>query len=266
MKRNTILALLLALAATATAQSWSDAFYDALNADDYARQRTILAQWQRETPDDIDLHIARFNHYINSTMLAEGAAAVRLADSAITVIDTAISHYPDRLDLRFGKIYFLGQIMRWQSFGDEILLTLDRSERTGHRWQFPNFDQGGRVLIMEGVQDYLYTLFNSGQPADDGTGKAAAAATTAPAPDAMPQIRRIAHRAAQLFPSEPAFLSALAYTYIAEADYKTALHHLQRAEQLAPNDPAILQQLVDVYTRMKDKKSAAQYRERLQNL
>ena len=52
----------------------------------------------------------------------------------------------------------------------------------------------------------------------------------------------------------------------AEADYKTALHHLQRAEQLAPNDPAILQQLVDVYTRMKDKKSAAQYRERLQNL
>ena len=116
------------------------------------------------------------------------------------------------------------------------------------------------------MQDYLYTLFNSGQPADDGTGKAAAAATTAPAPDAMPQIRRIAHRAAQLFPSEPAFLSALAYTYIAEADYKTALHHLKRAEQLAPNDPAILQQLVDVYTRMKDKKSAAQYRERLQNL
>jgi cytochrome c-type biogenesis protein CcmH/NrfG len=116
------------------------------------------------------------------------------------------------------------------------------------------------------VQDYLSTLFNSGQPADDGTGKTATAATTAPAPDAMPQIRRIAHRAAQLFPSEPAFLSALAYTYIAEADYKTALHHLQRAEQLAPNDPAILQQLVDVYTRMKDKKSAAQYRERLKNL
>lgn len=257
MKRNTILALLLALAATATAQSWSDAFYDALNADDYARQRTILAQWQHDTPDDIDLYIARFNHYINGAMLAEGNAADKLVDSAITVIDTAISHYPDRLDLRFGKIFFLGQIMHWQPFADEILLTLDRSEQTGHRWQFPNFDQGGRTLIIEGVQDYLYTLASAiAQPAKP---------TPADTVIAL-QMRRIAHRAAQLFPSDITTLKHLAYSHIILADYDNALRHLLRAEKIDPNDPVVLEHLVTVYTKIKKPKLASQYKTRLQQL
>ena len=259
MKQIIPLLLLLPITFGAAAQSYSDSFYDALNSDNLVMQRQVLAEWQQASPDDIDLYIARFNYHMGQTL---GTSSTAAADSTVLVIDQAIRLFPDRLDLRFGKIYFLGEIRQWTAFADEIISTLDRSELINHRWQFPNFDQGGRILIVEGVQDYLYTLFSSGQPTDDVTGQAAA--TTAPAPDALPQIRRIAHRAAQLFPSEPAFFSALAYTYIAEADYQTALHHLKRAEQLAPNDPAVLQQLVDVYTRMKDKKSAAQYRERLQ--
>ena len=258
MKQIIPLLLLLPMAFGAAAQSYSDSFYDALNSDNLVMQRQVLAEWQQASPDDIDLYIARFNYPMGQTL---GTSSTASADSTVLVIDQAIRLFPDRLDLRFGKIYFLGEIRRWASFADEIISTLDRSELINHRWQFPNFDQGGRILIVEGVQDYLYTLFSSGQPTEDGTDQAAA--TTAPAPDALPQIRRIAHRAAQLFPSEPAFFSALAYTYIAEADYQTALHHLKRAEQLAPNDPAVLQQLVDIYTRMKDKKSAAQYRERI---
>ena len=103
--------------------------------------------------------------------------------------------------------------------------------------------------------------FSQAAPAD---GSPAAQASLTPAQtDVMPHIRRVALRAAQLFPAEPSFLSSLAYTYIAEADYPTALRHLNRAEQLAPNDPAILQQLVDIHTRMKNKKQANIYRTRL---
>ncbi|MBR1834752.1 MAG: hypothetical protein IJ785_04515 [Bacteroidales bacterium] len=254
-----ILSLILALACGfgLAAQSFSDDFYDALNSDNVHQQRRILAKWAMTDPGDIDLYIARFNHYINLSMAQTGdpVLAASLADSGLTVIDRAISLFPERLDLRFGKIYFLGQIMRWQSFTDEVVRTLNRSEKTNHQWQFPNFDQGGRILIIEGVQDYLYTLNEATQNAGPEARKAI-----------LPHIRRIAHRAAQLFPSEPSFLSSLAYTYIAEADYETALHHLNRAEQLSPNDPAVLQQLVDVYTRMKNKKQAAQYRARLEKL
>lgn len=256
--KQIILALIgLGLGLNLAAQSFSDSFYDALNSDNLPQQRRILAEWTAATPDDIDLYIARFNHYINYSMtLAESsAAASALADSGLAVIDRAIGLFPDRLDLRFGKIYFLGQTMQWQPFADEILSTLDRSGAIGHRWQFPNFDNEGEVLIVEGVQDYLYTLFDAVQNAgqDGGT-------------DIVPNIRRIAHRAAQLFPSEPSFLSALAYTYIHDGDLPTALRHLNRAEQLAPTDRAVLQQLVDVHTRMKNKKMAAQYRARLDEL
>ena len=207
MKQIIPLLLLLPMAFGAAAQSYSDSFYDALNSDNLVMQRQILAEWQQASPDDIDLYIARFNYHMGQTL---GTSSTAAADSTVLVIDQAIRLFPDRLDLRFGKIYFLGEIRRWASFADEIISTLDRSELINHRWQFPNFDQGGRILIVEGVQDYLYTLFSSGQPTDDVTGQTAA--TTAPAPEALPQIRRIAHRAAQLFPSEPAETSRTAGT------------------------------------------------------
>lgn len=265
MKQIIPLVIAAACGLSLSAQSFSDSFYDALNSDNLAQQRSILAQWSESSPDDIDLHIARFNHYINRCMSTADnpAAADALADSGLAVIDRAINLFPDRLDLRFGKIFFLGEIRQWQPFADEIITTLNRSESIGHRWQYPNFDQGGRQLIIEGVQDYLYTLYEASQAAPADGSPAAQASLTPAQTDVMPHIRRVALRAAQLFPAEPSFLSSLAYTYIAEADYPTALRHLNRAEQLAPNDPAILQQLVDIHTRMKNKKQANIYRTRL---
>ena len=119
MKRNTILALLLAFVSTTVAQSWSDTFYDALNDDNLALQRQTLAEWQQAMPDDIDLYIARFNYHIGQ---ATNTSSVIAADSAVLVIDQAIRLFPDRLDLRFGKTYFLGQIKQWQPFADEIIV------------------------------------------------------------------------------------------------------------------------------------------------
>ena len=184
MKQIIPLLLLLPMAFGAAAQSYSDSFYDALNSDNLVMQRQILAEWQQASPDDIDLYIARFNYHMGQTL---GTSSTAAADSTVLVIDQAIQLFPDRLDLRFGKIYFLGEIRRWASFADEIISTLDRSELINHRWQFPNFDQGGRILIVEGVQDYLYTLFSSGQPTDDVTGQTAA--TTAPASSSPPNPR-----------------------------------------------------------------------------
>ena len=254
MKRNTILALLLAFVSPTVAQSWSDTFYDALNDDNLALQRQTLAEWQQAMPDDIDLYIARFNYHIGQ---ATNTSSVIAADSAVLVIDQAIRLFPDRLDLRFGKTYFLGQIKQWQPFADEIIQTLDHSDRINHRWQFPNLNGGGRELMLEGIQDYLYTLAdeidNTDKPTPDDTA-------------IVLHMRRIAHRAAQLFPSDITILKHLAYTHIALADYDNALRHLLRAEKIDPNDPDVLDRLVLVYTKLKNKKLAAQYSQRLKQL
>ena len=254
MKRNTILALLLAFVSTTMAQSWSDTFYDALNDDNLALQRKTLAEWQQAMPDDIDLYIARFNYHIGQ---ATNTSSTIAADSAVLVIDQAIRLFPDRLDLRFGKTYFLGQIKRWQSFADEIIQTLDHSDRINHRWQFPNLSGGGRELMLEGIQDYLYTLADE----INNTEKLTADDTAI-----VLHMRHIAHRAAQLFPSDITILKYLAYTHIALADYDNALRHLLRAEKIDPNDPDVLDRLVLVYTKLKNKKLAAQYSQRLKQL
>ena len=39
-----------------------------------------------------------------------GTSSTAAADSTVLVIDQAIRLFPDRLDLRFGKIYFLESI------------------------------------------------------------------------------------------------------------------------------------------------------------
>lgn len=246
--------MFMALAATLPAQSYSDTFYDALNADNLPLQRQILTDWQQASPDDIDLYIARFNYHIGLALTTPSATAT---DSAILVIDQAIRLFPDRLDLRFGKIYFLGQVKHWQPFADEIVQSLDHSESIGHRWQFPNLDGGGRELMIEGIQDYLYTLSDEIDNPDHLTPDDTALVL---------HMRRISHRAAQVFTADVTILKQLSYTHMALGDYDNALRHLLRAEKIAPNDPDILDQLVTVYTKLKNKKLAAQYAERLKKL
>lgn len=244
-------ALMLCAVRPTAAQSYSDAFYDALNADDLALQRSILSEWQQAVPDDVDLRIARFNYHLNQCLMS-GNDRIQ-ADSAIRTIDTAIMHNPDRLDLRFGKIYFLGQIAQWERYADEILNTLNRSESAGHRWQFPNLPDAGRDLMLEGVQDYLATLqqelSENTTPADSHS---------------VLLLRRIAHRAAQVFPGNAAILLYLADSYMMLADHEGALRYLLRAEKVAYNDPAVLSRIVEAYTKTGQRKLAAQYRGRLQ--
>ena len=254
MKQIIPLLLFLPIALGAVAQSWSDTFYDALNSDNLTLQRQTLAEWQQASPDDIDLYIARFNYHMGQTLNNSSPTA---ADSTVLVIDQAIQRFPDRLDLRFGKIYFLGEIRQWQPFANEIIRSLDHSELINHRWQFPNLDGGGRELMLEGVQDYLHTIAYDIAHAET---PASADSST------VLQMRRIAHRAVQVFPSDVTIIKALAYTHTVLGDYNNALRHLLRAEKIAPNDPDVLERLAQVYTKMKNKKLAAQYTQRLKAL
>lgn len=254
MKKNTFLVLCIMTAFSVAAQSYSETFYDALNSDNLSLQREILAEWGQASPDDIDLYIARFNYHMGQSIASSSPVA---ADSTVLVIDQAIQQYPDRLDLRFGKIFFLGEIRRWKPYADEIVQTLDRSEQINHRWQFPNLEGGGRELMLEGVQDYLHTIsYDIANPEPAST-----IDTTT-----VLEMRRIAHRAAQVFPSDVIILIHLAYSHSIVGDYQNALHYLLRAEKIAPNNPVVLERIVSLYTKMKNKKLAAQYKQRLKAL
>jgi len=234
LRRGALLAaLILAFSLPAAAQGYEARFADALDSRDVARQRAILAEWEQAVPGDVELYIARYNYYIR---LADPQS-----DSALACIDEAIAHYPARLDLWFGKAYYLGQIGRWDAFADAIVATLDHSEAIGHRWQFPNYDGDGEVLVTEGVSDYMVDLFSQ----IDNPERLTAADSAM-----VLRLRRIAKRAAQVFPSNVQALNFLAVSYTLVGDYERALRYLKRAEAIDPTDPVVRQNIADLQQRV----------------
>lgn len=280
MKRNLLVILFVLAGMSVTrAQSYNDAFFEAFNSNDLETQRRVLVEWQEAAPNDVDLYIARYNFYANQTFGSIGyvegtddetdvpvssdnyVSAFRFhskaqADSALSVISEAISKFPNRLDLRFGKIYFLGQLANWDAFADEIIATLNHSEQIDHLWTYPNMDGGMVELLSESVLDYQNEMLSASDffkpnPVDTAM---------------FLRMRRVAKRMVQLFPSDLYSVNILATTYTIFQEYDTAMKYLLRAEKIDPNDPIVLKNIVDVYNMMGKKKLAKPYQARLDKL
>lgn len=282
-KAVTALCLLAACSVASFAQSYSDKFYDAMNADDLPAQRQALAEWELAAPNDVDLYIARYNFYVNAgsnevVMIdadepTEESFVIKtdsgdfymhsvmtfdekMADSGLFVIAEAIKAYPNRLDLRFGEIYFLGQLERWDAFADAIVRTIDHSSEITHLWTFPNVDGGGVELMTEGVLDYQAQMLET-IPMDNLSAEDSAMVL---------RMRRVAERMVKAFPRDVPSVNLLSVTYTIFKDYENSIKYLLRAEKMAPNDEIVLSNLASVYNKMGKKKQAKQYETRLEQL
>ena len=264
MKRIFFFVVILLGAKFALGQAYQDRFDAALSSGDLKAQRQVLAEWMADAPEDVDCYIARYNYFVNSigeiAAAAEGQlpeAMARTADSGFAVIDEAIEHYPNRLDLRFGKIYFLGVLQKWDAFADEIVRCLDHSEKIEHFWLFPNVREGMVDMITESMLDYQHTMFDAVENWDQPTAADSAM---------MMRIRRVAKRTIQLFPRDIYSVNILSTTYTFFKEYESAIKYLQRAEKTDPNDITVLSNLKGVYKMMGKEKLARQYENRLKQL
>ena len=266
MKRLFLILILVASTIMASAQSYSDTFYSAFNIDDIAAQRQVLADWEQAAPDDVDYLIAKYNFYANQSVLtisdSLGAGVSEtfsfcnepMADSALMVINAAIERYPTRLDLRFGKIYFLGSISHWDDMADEIVAMLDYSDQIGHSWVYPNMDGGMKELLSESILDYQLMMYNTLGDWDNMQYADSAM---------LMRMRRVAKRTIQVFPQDIPAINMLAITYTSFKDYDNAIKYLLRAEQLDPTDEVVLQNLADNYAMKGDKRKSKQYQDRI---
>lgn len=228
---STFLLFVSFFSVSAFGQGYIEQFDAALQNRDVALQQKILAEWQAAQPDDRDYYIARYNFYMHRDSL------LATPDSALSVLDTAIVHLPDQLDLRFGKVYHLVMKGQWDAFTDELVAVLDHSERIQHKWQLGSFQGEGEEFVVVGVQDYLETLFQ--QIPDPNHLSAADSATVL-------RLRRVAKRMAQVFPENVQALNFLAVSYTLVGDYQKALRYLRRAEAIDPADPVIRQNIADL--------------------
>src|SRR5690606_11925206 len=68
------------------------------------------------------------------------------------------------LDMRFGKIYVLGQTGQFTSFTNEIVHTIDYSDSIQSKWLWKNGEPVDDAVdfFLDAIQDYILQLYDNG--------------------------------------------------------------------------------------------------------
>jgi len=275
MKKYGLLSTFLLLTIIAFTQDYKKGYEEILSQRDSTKIIPYLQKWEKATPNDPDVYIAYFNHYFSKSkrtigVLSRGepkSGTFVLTDSAgntagymsdttvydpilvgkaIASIDKGIAKNPQRLDMRFGKIYVLGQTGDYKTFTSELINTLHYSNKIGeNNWKWANNKpiEDPKKLILGAVQDYCVTLYETN---DDAL---------------LNNMREISETVLQYYPNHVPSLSNIAITYTLQGNHDKALESLLKAEKIAPTDYIILNNIANIYRTQNDKPNAIRYYE-----
>lgn len=254
------------------AQDFEAQFNSAFQKQDTAKQRNVLVQWEQDAPEDPELFTSYFNYYFRlakkevMTLSGEqpGTAYLTLEDStgktagymgsnthyhaeimskAFMKIDKGIELYPNRLDMRFGKIHVLGEVEDWTGFTEAIVKTLHYSIQNANQWTWTHGEKraGGETFFLSALQDYQLTLYNKN---DDAL---------------LQNMRTIAQQVLEYYPNHVESLSNLSVTYLLTGDYDKGIEALVKAEAINPDDGVVLSNIAQAYKLKGDTPKAKVY-------
>jgi tetratricopeptide (TPR) repeat protein len=276
IKRSLLLLLmLLTLGASGFTQSFFDEFNAAIQKRDTTTCKAILAQWKAEKPEDPERYCSNFNYFATvakkeilrldtkpgpsgeQLVLKEqgkkGETAgylygnayydAALLDQGLAHIDTGITKFPNRLDMRFGKIYILGEAKDYKNFTEEVLRAIDYGATIDYKWLWTNSvpKNDPKRFMLSCIQDYVVTLYNTENTA------------------LLDNIARISERVLKYEPNHIESLSNLAITFLYKEEYDQALAPLLKAHDLVPDDFIGVNNIAHCYRLKGDKKNAIRY-------
>ncbi|WP_053990027.1 tetratricopeptide repeat protein [Mangrovimonas sp. TPBH4] len=253
-------------------QNYQSEFIKSCETNDTINQLKILKKWQAENPKDAELYTSFFNYHFMksreevlslSTDQPNGESLV-LTDSlnqtagflgsqivinqtelkkGFDKIDQGIELYPNRLDMRFGKIYALSQIPDWENFTSEIIKTIEFSAKNNNDWTWTNHKKhdGGEQEFLLNIQSYQLQLYNTGND------------------DLLKNMRKIANTVLKYYPNHIESLSNLAITYMLTEEYDKGLEPLLKAEKINSKDIIVLSNIAHCYKLKGDNEKAIEY-------
>ncbi|MDD2984213.1 MAG: tetratricopeptide repeat protein [Crocinitomicaceae bacterium] len=270
---------LVFFSAIAFGQDFKSQFDAALQDSDTSMQRQILQQWEVQDPQNAELFTSYFNYYFYKARMEvvslsseqPNAESLEIKDSTGNVagflasnvvydqatlkhgfdkIDEGIRLYPNRLDMRFGKIYGLGVAEDWESFTNEIVKTIQYSaiNKNEWTWTFNEKREHGEELLLSSVQNYQLTLYETENDA------------------LLPFMRTIANEILKLYPKSIESLSNLSITYLLTDDFDKAIEVLLRAEKISPKDGIVLGNIAQGYKLKGDIGMAKKYYKKMLKL
>jgi tetratricopeptide (TPR) repeat protein len=263
----------------AQGQSKPDRFAELMRAEDVEGQRALLAEWRATDANDPELYVAYFNFYVSesrSTMLRldtkpGGEPMLQLQDPDTAVkepagylyeetvfdreiladgfayIDSGIARFPQRLDMRFGKIYMHGENKDYEHFTQEIVRTIDHGAATKYAWLWARNEplEDPENYMYSNVQSYVHQLFETG---DDAL---------------LPYMIRIGEAVIKHDPDNVESLSTIGAVHVMQGDLDKGLIMLLRAEKVDGKDGIVLGNIAQAYLRKGDTREAISYYERM---
>lgn len=268
-----IVTLLLVLPLLTFAQDFKKEFHDKFQTRDYKFEdvKTILDNWKSKSSNDVDYYIASFNFYFtesqkeiiqlaveapdddrealvlkdslgNSTgyMYAQIMSNDSLFALSQKTIDEGIKLFPNRLDLRFGKIHTLGKYEKFEEFTTEIIKTIEYSKKIKHQWLWANNvkQDDSEDFFIDAVQRYQNTLYQL---------------------ELDENMKKIAKKMYETFPNSVFTISSYGVTFLIENKNEEALNLYKKAEKIAPNDTIVLNNIGLIYERLGDIEQAKKY-------
>lgn len=276
MKKYAVLFAFLWMQSFVIAQNFQDDFKKYFDAKDTINQLKTLKKWEKAEPKNPELFTSYFNFYAlsakkeilsitknqpkgeslvlkDSTDKEAGYIGsqtyydVNFVDKAIAKISQGIALHPNRLDMRFGKIYFWGLLENWDGFTKEIIATIKHSATNSNNWTWTNNKsrEGGKEFFLSTIQGYQTQLYNTENDA------------------LLVNMRNIANEVLKHYPDHIESLSNLSITYLLTKEYDKGLEFLLKAEKINPKDTIVLANIAHSYKLKNDKKMAIEYYEKI---
>ena len=279
IKNKSILSLIFIFISfyTIAQQDYQKSFKELSQKKDTAAQSKLLREWEVANPKDPELYIAYFNFYVNKSMEAaisldsnpKNDQSFQLSDTGsgkpvgylnfstnynskllqkgFDYIDKGIAIHPTRLDMRFGKIYMLGEAESYEMFTKVIIETIDYDNGIKNAWLWKEGKplEDAKEFFLGSMQDYIATIYNTEND------------------DLLPNMRRISEAILKHNPDHVISLANVALTYIIKEDYDKGLTYLLKAEKIDPKDIIVLNNIAEVYVRKNDHPNAKIYYEKI---
>jgi tetratricopeptide (TPR) repeat protein len=160
-------------------------------------------------------------------------------------VEKGIEKHPNRLDMRFGKIYMFGQIEDYENFTNEIIKTIDYSATNKNKWTWADNRtlEDSKIFMLASIQDYQLQLYNTEKDT------------------LLDNMKRIAETVLKYYPDHVESLSNLSIVFMLQRNYDKALDQLFKAQKINPKDYIVLSNIAQAYKLKGDKLNAIKYYE-----
>ncbi len=241
-------------------QSYSQQFNELFDKQSPEEEQLKLLQtWEKATPNDAELFVAYYNFYVNKSRKSgigittnrdgtflggQSTFDEKVLKTALEYINKGIEKFPNRLDMRFGKIFILGENKDYKAFTDEIVKTIDYSNINKNQWTWANDKavENPQKFMLSAIQDYIVQLYEEGD-------------------EYLDNFKLITETVLKYYPNSVENLSNLSIYYLEKSEFDNALVHLLKAEKLAPTDVIVLNNIAQCYEGKKEKQNALKYYE-----